>query len=96
MGEILSSRTLAYSFKKATGHGPHIVRTLVHDALAKHGSRGSELARVLCGQTSADIGNHYEIHARRSRAEEAQKSLALIQMDVLAPKTGPKEVLRAP
>ncbi|MBI1492694.1 hypothetical protein [Halocynthiibacter styelae] len=77
--EPLSLRTLAAGFKVATGHSPHIVRTLVHDAMAVHGAHGSDIARVLCGQTSVQIAKVYEIHAERFRAEKAQEVLAEIQ-----------------
>ncbi|MCL7466262.1 hypothetical protein [Phaeovulum sp. NW3] len=83
MHEYLSSRTLAYNFKVATGHSPHIVRTLVHDAMAKFGTYGADLARILCGQRSLAIGKHYEVYAARLRAEEAQKSLAEIQAKII-------------
>lgn len=77
----LSSRTLALSFKVATGgnHTPHIVRTLVHDALAKHGTYGAQLARILCGQTSPETAKSYEVHAERFRVEKAQEILSQIQ-----------------
>lgn len=79
--DCLSSRTLAYNFKIATGghHTPHIVRTLVHDALAKHGAYGGELARILCGQSSPETAKRYEIHAARFRVEKAQEILSQIQ-----------------
>lgn len=82
-GEFLSSRTLAYSFKTATGHTPHIVRTLVHDAMAQHGAHGAELARVLCGQASAQTAKHYEVHADRYRAQKAQDLIADMQAKTL-------------
>jgi hypothetical protein len=82
-GEHLSPRTLAYNFKVATGHTPHIVRTLVHDALAKHGTYGAELARILCGQTSVEIGKCYEVYADRNRVEKGQEILAQISMKLL-------------
>lgn len=78
MGEFLSSRTLPYNFKAATGHSPHIVRTLVHDALAEHGTYGADLARILCGQTSVGIAKHYEVHAARHRVRKAQDILVQI------------------
>ena len=78
--EFLSPRTLAYNFKKATGHSPHIVRTLVHDALAEHGTHGSDLARVLCGQASLQIAKRYEVHANRHRAQRAQEFIADMQI----------------
>lgn len=78
-GEYLSSRTLAYNFKIATGHGPHIVRTLVHDEMAKYGDYGAELALVLCGQTSPATAKHYEVHAAQFRARQAQVVLLDIQ-----------------
>jgi len=83
--EHLSSRTLALSFKVATGghHTPHIVRTLVHDALAKYGAYGAQLARILCGQSSPETAKSYEITAGRVRAEKAQKILSQIQKDIL-------------
>jgi len=83
MNRHLSSRTLAYNFKVATGHAPHIVRTLVHDAMAKHGAYGAELARILCGQTSIQIAKSYEVHAQRFRAERAQEILRNIQAKTL-------------
>lgn len=79
MHEPLSSRTLAAGFKVATGHSPHIVRTLVHDAMAPYGTYGSEVARILCGQKSVQIAKVYEIHAERFRAQQAQEILAEIQ-----------------
>lgn len=79
IGEFLSPRTLAYSFKTAVGHSPHIVRTLVHDALAQHGTYGSDVARVLCGQTSLQIARRYEVHANRHRVQKAQEILAALQ-----------------
>lgn len=79
MHEPLSLRTLAAGFKVATGHSPHIVRTLVHDAMAVHGAHGSDLARVLCGQTSIQTAKIYEIDAERLRAQKAQGVLAEIQ-----------------
>lgn len=87
--EHLSSRTLALSFKVATGghHTPHIVRTLVHDALAKFGAHGAQLARILCGQTSPETAKSYEINAGRFRVEKAQEILSQIQKNVL-PRTG--------
>lgn len=82
--EKLSSGTLRYHFKKATGHTPHIVRTLVHDAMAQHGNYGAELARILCGQTSPQIAKHYEVHAEKFRAQKAQEILAHIQAKTLS------------
>lgn len=86
VNEYLSSRTLALSFKVATGgdHTPHIVRTLVHDALAKHGAHGAQLARILCGQSSPETAKSYEIHAQRFRVEKAQEALSRIQEGLLA------------
>lgn len=87
MNEALSLRTMAASFKAATGHSPHIVRTLVHDAMAEHGTYGGEIARVLCGQSSVQIAKVYEIHAARFRAQKAQEVLSGIQNQMLrAPK----------
>lgn len=80
--EPLSLRTLAAGFKVATGHSPHIVRTLVHDAMAVHGKHGSDLARVLCGQTSVQTAKIYEVHAERFRAQKAQEVLAEIQREM--------------
>jgi hypothetical protein len=87
--EHLSSRTLALSFKVATGghHTPHIVRTLVHDALAKFGAYGAQLARILCGQTSPETAKSYEINADRIRVEKGQEILSQIQENTL-PRTG--------
>lgn len=87
--EHLSSRTLALSFKVATGghHTPHIVRTLVHDALAKFGAYGAQLARILCGQTSPETAKSYEINADRIRVEKGQEILSQIQKSIL-PRTG--------
>ncbi|SDJ51593.1 hypothetical protein [Salipiger marinus] len=83
--EHLSSRTLAYNFKVATGgHTPHIVRTLVHDALAKYGAYGAQLARILCGQTSPETAKSYEINADRVRVEKGQETLSQIQTNVLS------------
>lgn len=82
-GEFLSSRTLAYNFKKATGHSPHIVRTLVHDAMAKYGRTGTDLAMILCGQTSMEIARYYEVHAERHRTQIAQEQLTVIQEKTL-------------
>lgn len=79
MHEPLSSRTLAAGFKVATGHSPHIVRTLVHDAMAPYGTYGGDIARVLCGQVSIQIGKIYEVHGERFRAQKAQEILAEIQ-----------------
>jgi hypothetical protein len=83
--EHLSSRTLAYNFKVATGghHTPHIVRTLVHDDLARYGAYGAVLARILCGQTSPETAKSYEIHAERLRVEKAQEILSQIQKNTL-------------
>ena len=78
LGEPLSSRTIPYNFKAATGHSPHIVRTLVHDALAEHGTHGADLARILCGQSSVEIAKHYEVHAARFRAQKGQEILGKI------------------
>lgn len=87
--EHLSSRTLAYNFKVATGghHTPHIVRTLVHDDLAKYGAYGAELARILCGQTSPETAKSYEINAGRIRVEKAQEILSHIQKNTI-PRSG--------
>jgi hypothetical protein len=87
--ERLSSRTLAYNFKVATGghHTPHIVRTLVHDDLAKYGAYGAELARILCGQASPETAKSYEINAGRIRVEKAQEILSHIQKNTL-PRSG--------
>ncbi|SFQ77823.1 hypothetical protein [Donghicola eburneus] len=82
--EFLSCRTLAVGFKAVTGHSPHIVRTLVHDALADRGTYGTDLARVLCGHRSIQISQHYQVYAERYRAEKAQKLLGVIQQDVLS------------
>ena len=81
----LSARTLALGFKVATGgcHTPHIVRTLTHDALAKHGTYGADVARVLCGQTSPQTAKHYEVHAARHRVEQGQKVLSSLQAEIL-------------
>lgn len=80
--EPLSSRTLAAGFKVATGHSPHIVRTLVHDAMAPYGTYGGDIARVLCGQVSIQIGKIYEVHGERFRAQKAQGILAGIQKEL--------------
>lgn len=87
--EHLSSRTLALSFKVATGghHTPHIVRTLVHDALARFGAYGAQLARILCGQTSPETAKSYEINAGRIRVEKAQEILSHFQKNTL-PRAG--------
>jgi hypothetical protein len=87
--EHLSSRTLALSFKVATRghHTPHIVRTLVHDALARFGAYGAQLARILCGQTSPETAKSYEINAGRIRVEKAQEILSHIQKSTL-PRAG--------
>lgn len=84
--EHLSSRTLAISFKVATGghHSPHIVRTLVHDELARYGAYGAMLAQILCGQTSPETAKSYEIHAERHRVEQAQERLSQIQKNILS------------
>jgi integrase len=81
----LSARTLASGFKVAAGgyHSPHIVRTLTHDALAKHGTYGADVARVLCGQTSPQTAKSYEVYAARQRVGEAQKILTQIQAEIL-------------
>jgi hypothetical protein len=79
---------LAASFKVATGHSPHIVRTLAHDALAKYGAYGADLALVLCGQNSPETAKHYEYHAERHRFAEAQKELEALQRAVLIEKVG--------
>lgn len=88
--EHLSSRTLASSFKIATGghHTPHIVRTLVHDELAKYGAHGAELARILCGQTSPQTAKSYEFHAERLRVAKAQEILSKIQKNALPRNSG--------
>ena len=87
MHEPLSLRTLAAGFKVTTGHSPHIVRTLVHDVMAVHGTYGSDIARVLCGQRSAQTAKIYEIHAERFRAQKAQAVLEEMQKDL---KVGPR------
>ena len=93
--EHLSSRTLASSFKVATGghHTPHIVRTLVHDALAKHGAYGSELARILCGKSSPVTAKSFEIHAVRVRFEKVQEILAHIQSNTTPDKGDGNHIL---
>ena len=81
--EFLSSRTLAAGFKAVTGHSPHIVRTLVHDALADRGTYGADLARVLCGHQSIQISQHYQVHAERHRTAKAQELLCALQRNLL-------------
>jgi hypothetical protein len=51
--------------------------------MAKHGTYGAELARILCGQTSIQIAKSYEVHAKRFRAERAQEILRNIQARTL-------------
>lgn len=82
--EFLSSRTLAAGFKSVSGHSPHIVRTLVYDALADRGTYGADLARVLCGHQSSEISKHYQFSAERHRAEQAQIKLCEIQRNLLS------------
>ena len=93
LNEPLSSRTLAAGFKAATGHGPHIVRTLVHDALATYGDYGSVMAMVLCGQIGPATAKVYEVHAQRHRIAKAQDQLAAIQVQLFpqqkSGRTGP-------
>lgn len=86
--EHLSSRTLAYNFKVGTGghHTPHIVRTLIHDALAEYGALGAELAMMLCGQTSPVTPKSYEVHAKQFRARKAQEVLFQAQMQTFLQK----------
>lgn len=82
----LSPRTLALGFKAATGghHTPHIVRTLVHDAMAEYGAYGALLARILCGQASPETAKSYEVHAERVKVEKAQQMLCQAQHELLA------------
>lgn len=85
IGESISVQTLRMAFKAATGHTPHIVRTLVHDELARLSQQGTALALDLCGQVSDGIERHYQIHAERHRQELAQAALAKLQTGLLAP-----------
>lgn len=78
-GQFLSKRTLAASFKSATGHSPHIVRTLVHDAMAEDEGEGAEVARILCGQITPAMGKTYEVHARRHRVARGQERIQVVQ-----------------
>lgn len=88
--EALSARTMAISFKVATGHSPHIVRTLVYDALAEYGSDGAEIARVLCGHKSIQIAKFYEVHANKFRAQKAQESLVALNLKIIGGKRSNK------
>ena len=47
--------------------------------MAKYGSYGADLARVLCGQSSFEVAKSYEVHAEHYRAQKAQAILAHIQ-----------------
>ena len=55
--------------------------------MAKHGTYGAELARILCGQTSIQIAKSYEVHAQRFRAEQAQEILRNIQAKTITEST---------
>lgn len=83
LGDPLSTQTLRMSFKAATGHTPHIVRTLVHDEMARLGSQGTALALDLCGQVSDGIERHYQVYAQRHRQTDAQEALSRLQRAIL-------------
>ena len=66
------------TFSQMTGHGPHIMRSLVYDACARDGDLDARIASALCGHASPASGKDYEIDADRYRKEAAMRTLALI------------------
>lgn len=82
-GNGISAQYLSQVFKSETGHSAHIVRTLVHDALAESGVNGTETALILCGQVTTSIAKVYEVHAKKIRVNRAQKAIEGIQTRIL-------------
>ncbi|MGM0584271.1 MAG: hypothetical protein ACQEUZ_06440 [Pseudomonadota bacterium] len=73
-GAAYSKTWLRDAFVQATGHSPHIVRTLMHDRAAR-GGVGREVAMVLCGQRSTRTAVEYEFSASRERRHAALRQL---------------------
>lgn len=87
---FINEKLTAYSppklsslFKKATGHSAHIVRTLVHDAMAEAGKGGTDLALILCGQKTRSIAKVYEVYAEGIRIRRGQEAISQIQARLL-------------
>lgn len=82
-GSAYTSQNLSGVLKTMTGHGSHIVRTLVHDALAEAGKGGTDLALILCGQKTRAIAKVYEVHAEGIRIRLGQEAIFRIQKRLL-------------
>ena len=75
-GKRLTAVWLYLAARDATGHGPHIARTLMHDRSDAFGPIGRDVAMALCGQRDHVVAQrHYEVTAARKRVRTVQNVL---------------------
>ncbi|SDE14642.1 hypothetical protein [Limimaricola pyoseonensis] len=63
------------NMRKRTHHGPHIVRTLIYDAVVADDDLDLRVAQALCGHGHEASRQFYEINADRYRREEGLQRL---------------------
>ena len=59
-------------------HGPHIVRTLIYDAIAADPYLDASVAQALCGHGSLTSRKFYEVEANRHRQRVGTELLGSI------------------
>jgi hypothetical protein len=75
-GRKLGYDWLRWVTTSATGHPPHMARSLMHDLAAGLGEEGTKIALLLCQQSQQATAEHYKVHAERDAQKRAQAMLA--------------------
>lgn len=70
-----SKNWLWVNMKERLKHGPHIVRTLIYDAVAEDPELDAAVAQALCGHGNVTSKQFYEVNAPRHQRKEGMKLL---------------------
>lgn len=77
-GTPCSAAWLYGNFRTLSGHGPHIVRTLMFDACVHDADLDIQVAAALSGHSNDGSAKRYEHDADRHRREEALRRLGAL------------------
>ena len=69
---------LLENMQAVTGHGPHVVRSLIYDAIVADPSLDLKVAQALCGHAHETSRKFYELNADRYRRAQASERLSEI------------------
>ncbi len=76
--EPFGKNWLFENMQKMTGHGPHVVRSLIYDAVVGDPKLDLKVAQALCGHAHETSRKFYELNADRYRREQASERLSEI------------------